>query len=429
MNGHCAEYMTGTANGTATPLAGRRVALFSGNYNYIRDGANLALNRLVRHLEEAGAQVRVYSPTTATPAFEPAGTLVSVPSVPFPGRGDYFVALGLPWRIRQDIRRFDPHLVHLSAPDILGTRALSWSKAELGVPVIASLHTRFETYFDYYQLNFVTRWIERHLARFYARCDYVLVPTTPMLEEMSHGGADRRIRLWGRGVDRSLFNPERRSEDWRGRMGFGKDDVVVLFFGRLVLEKGVDPYAEIVSHLLKSHPSVRPLVVGDGPARSKLEDTLPGARFTGQIQGEELATAIASADIMINPSLSEAFGNVTLEAMASGLAVVAADCGSTRNLITHRHDGWLCDTQDCEATARAMAPLVESAEKRKRMGQAAARAAARHTWPAVLDDVVEIYAEALGMARSVDPAQSMLISPLPVSPLTCNDAAAAKRQA
>ena len=125
-----------------------RAALFSGNYNYLREGANQALNRLVRFLEEEEwHSVRVYSPVTDTPAFEPAGTLIPVPSVALPVRSEFRLALGLPRAIRDDIRRFSPDIVHLSTPDILGARALSFAR-RTGIPAVASQHTRFETYLD-----------------------------------------------------------------------------------------------------------------------------------------------------------------------------------------------------------------------------------------------------------------------------------------
>ena len=128
------------------PQSQLRIALFSGNYNIVRDGANKALNRLVDFLLERGAAVRIYSPTTDRPAFAPSGDLVSVPSLPIPRRSDYRLALGLTAAIRADIRRFRPTHFHLSCPDLLGTQAQMFAR-ELGVPVVASMHTRFETYF------------------------------------------------------------------------------------------------------------------------------------------------------------------------------------------------------------------------------------------------------------------------------------------
>jgi glycosyltransferase involved in cell wall biosynthesis len=376
-------------------LDGCRVALFSGNYNYIRDGANQALNRLVAHLEKAGAQVRVYSPTTKRPAFEPAGKLVSVRSFALPGRREYRLATGLSRKIKEDIRAFDPHLVHLSAPDILGTKALTWSKTELQVPIIASLHTRFETYLDYYGLGMMRGWMDRHLADFYGRCDYVLVPNQHIQQEMSPDGSDPRIQIWGRGIDQNLFNPERRSHAWRQHMGYARDDVVLLFFGRLVLEKGIQRFAEIIRQLRYQGVHTRPLIVGDGPARDRFVQDLPNANFVGHLVGEDLAQAVASADILINPSQSEAFGNVNLEAMASGLAVIAADCPSSRNLIVSGKDGWLCDTENVQLCAKHIGVLIDSSDRRHSLGNAAARKAAQYHWDKVLDQVVDIYDAAL----------------------------------
>ncbi|MGH2745648.1 MAG: glycosyltransferase, partial [Thermoleophilaceae bacterium] len=151
-----------------------RVALFSGNYNYLREGANQALNRLVRYLEERrGWEVRVYSPVTGTPAFAPAGTLVPVRSVTLPFRTEFQLALGMPRSIREDIARFSPDLVHVSTPDILDTRAQSWARRR-NIPVVASFHTRFETYFEHYGLGWARPIAEAHLRRFYRRSDHVL---------------------------------------------------------------------------------------------------------------------------------------------------------------------------------------------------------------------------------------------------------------
>ena len=125
-----------------------RIALFSGNYNYVRDGANQALNRLVGFLLRKGAQVRVYSPTTSTPAFPPTGDLVSVPSLPIPGRSEYQLACLLSARVRRDLEAFAPNLVHVAAPDIVAHRAVTWARKR-GIPVVSSVHTRFDTYLQY----------------------------------------------------------------------------------------------------------------------------------------------------------------------------------------------------------------------------------------------------------------------------------------
>lgn len=383
---------------------GLRVALFSGNYNCVRDGANKALNRLVAHLLDRGAAVRVYSPTAPVPAFEPAGDLVSVPSLAIPRRPEYRLATGLPKSIREDIRRFGPTVFHLSAPDILGTKAQRFAR-ELGVPVVTSLHTRFETYFGYYGIGFVRPWAERHLKRFYAGSDFVLVPNQPLAEDMrGHGLAPERVRLWGRGVDRGLFSPERRDLEWRRARGFADEEVVILFFGRLVLEKGLDTFEAAVAALRARGHKVRPLVVGAGPAGRALEARIGEALFTGHMEGPELARAIASADILINPSVTEAFGNVNLEAMASGLAIVSADVDAAQALIEHGRTGLLVPPRDIAAYADAVEQLIADPVRRELLGGEASRAAAAYDWPTVLDAVLDTYRLA-GAQPGVDAAR------------------------
>ncbi len=378
------------ARASARPL---RIALFSGNYNYVRDGANQALNRLVAYLERQGVAVRVYSPTSPTPAFAPAGTLVPVPSIRFPGRGEYRIAMGLPRRVRADLDAFAPDLVHLSAPDLLGLAAQRWAKAR-GLPVVTSLHTRFETYCDYYGLSWLRPTVERHLARFYDRSDYVLVPNQAVATEMAR--TDDGIRVWGRGVERRLFDPARRSLAFRRAHGIGDDELALLFFGRLVVEKGVDIFVETVRRLENQGVPVRPLVVGEGPARSRFA-ALPGAVLTGHLAGEALGTAVASADIVLNPSRTEAFGNVVLEAMASGLAIVSADAPSARALVAPGRSGLLVAAQDAAAYAAAVRGLALTPALRRRLGGAARTASAQWSWDAALGSVLAVYREALGL--------------------------------
>src|SRR5690349_15580693 len=177
---------------------GLRVALFSGNYNYTRDGANKALNRLVGHLIDRGAAVRVYSPTSRRPAFEPTGDLVSVPSLAIPGRSEFRAALGLPNRIADDVRAFAPNLVHVSAPDWLGTAAQRLART-LGVPLVASMHTRFETYFEYYGLRRLHGWAVNRQRAFYCASDRVLVPNDVSMQHLTDIGVPAdRIGIWSR---------------------------------------------------------------------------------------------------------------------------------------------------------------------------------------------------------------------------------------
>lgn len=363
-----------------------RVAVFSGNYNYLREGANQALNRLAGYLLRNGHQVRVYSPVTDTPAFEPEGELVPVPSIALPLRREFRLALGLPDAIREDVRRFAPDVVHVSAPDILGTRAQTFAK-ELGVPVVASLHTRFETYFGYYGLGWARPLAEAHLRRFYRRSDHVLAPTPGIVDEMKRLRRDDRVSLWSRGVDRALFDPQRRDPGWRRQRGVADDEVVLLFFGRLVLEKGVEDYVSTMLTLREHGLKPRALIVGAGPARERFE-VLGDAVFTGHLEGPELARAVASADILLHPSRTEAFGNVVLEAMASGLAIVCADAESARSLAGNGRAIVICDPK---RFADAVAELCRNAGRRQALGILARQESARFDWDEASASVLRAY--------------------------------------
>ncbi len=368
-----------------------RIALFSGNYNYVRDGANQALNRLVGYLERQGVTVRVYAPTTDTPAFEPTGTLISIPSFKVPGgRGEYRVGKGLNRAIRADLKAFAPNLVHISAPDIVGHRAVSWARRR-GIPAVASVHTRFETYFRYYNMAWIQVAVEAALRRLYNRCIEIYAPSESMAAILADQRMSRRISMWTRGIDRDLFNPERRDMAWRRTLGIADDEMVILFVGRIVLEKGLDIVAAATAELETRGVPHRMLVVGDGPARAWFAERVPKAIFTGFLTGPDLARAYASADLMFNPSSTEAFGNVTLEAMASGLPVVAARATGSLSLVEDGVSGLLTTPDDVEGSADALAQVIADPEFRRSAGAAGLARAKRNDWDAINGRLLDRY--------------------------------------
>lgn len=376
-----------------------RVALFSGNYNCTLDGANKTLNRLVDHLQsQAGVEVRIYSPTAPEPAFAPVGELVSVPSFAIPLRSEYRVALGLPRRIQQDVRAFNPDIIHLSAPDLLGSAAQNLAR-KLDVPVVASLHTHFESYLDYYGLGLLKPWMSRRLAAFYNGCDYVLAPNRSIAEQVQRDSPATRARVWARGVEPQLFNPARRSDAWRRKHGFAGDRPVVVFLGRVVMEKGLGVFVETIQALEAARGAIQVLVIGEGPALPWFRERLPDAVFTGFLSGDVLATAIASGDIFFNPSSTETFGNVNLEAMASGLAMVCADVPNCRALVEQGRTGILCQSDDPHAYADAIRSLLDDPVGRIAMGRAAHLESTAYLWPRILDQIVGVYREAMAAPR------------------------------
>jgi phosphatidylinositol alpha 1,6-mannosyltransferase len=368
-----------------------RIALFSGNYNYVRDGANQSLNRLVEYLLRQGAKVRVYSPTTDTPAFAPQGDLVSVPSTAIPfGRGEYRLAWHLPFKTKRDIVEFAPNVFHISIPALLGSSALRFSR-KIGVPSVASMHTRFETYPRYYNLSWLERPLEALIRRFYLGCDAVVAPNQTSVEIMRTQGMGDNIGIWARGIDPSIFNPAQRSFEWRRALGIGDEEVVVGYLGRLVLEKGLDVFAETVRLLKARDVKHRVLIIGAGPADDWLKARLPDAIFAGFQSGQDLGRATASLDIMLNPSTTEAFGNVMLEGLASGVPVVAARAAGGETLIVDGKTGRLIAPGDVSAFADAVAAYCVDPKLRRAHGAAAHEASSIYDWDQVNHAMIDTY--------------------------------------
>lgn len=390
-------------------VTGLRVALFSGNYNYVRDGANQALNRFVGYLLRQGASVRVYSPTIDTPAFEPMGDLVSAPSFAVPGRSEYRVPYRMSGRIRRDLRSFQPNLVHVSSPDPLGHRAVNWARNN-GLPAVASVHTRFETYPRYYGLAFLEPLIESLLRRFYRRCDAIVAPSESMAQLLREQRMSYDVGIWTRGIDRDIFNTGRRDLAWRRSHGIADDEPVIGFIGRLVMEKGLDVFSDTIDQLRSRQVKHKVLVVGEGPARQWFENRLPQAAFTGFQTGADLGRAVASMDMLFNPSVTETFGNVTLEAMACALPTVAARATGSESLVTDGVTGRLIRPGAISNFADALATYCLDNEERERAGLAAMKEAERYGWDQVNQALVDTYVRVI---RQRAQGASLQSSPVP----------------
>ena len=371
-----------------------RVALFSGNYNYVRDGANQALNRLVDFLLRQGVQVRVYSPTVNEPAFPATGEIVSIPAIPIPGRSEYRLPIALPPRVRRDLAEFNPNVVHVSSPDIVGHRAVTWARRRK-IAAVASVHTRFDTYLAYYHLQALEPLARDIMRRFYHRCEVVMAPAASTAAILRAQRMNRDIAIWGRGVDREQFNPDRHDMDWRRSIGIGDEELVVAFLGRIVMEKGLDVFADAIHALAERGIKHRVLVIGEGPARPWFEEQLPRAVFTGQLTGDELARALASSDLLLNPSITEAFGNVTLEAMASKLPVLAAEATGATTLVSNGRTGILVEAGDIDANAAALETYIRDPELRQRHGEAGLAAAQTMDWDTINSAVIRSYEHAI----------------------------------
>lgn len=387
---------------TRSGAAPKRIALFAGAYNHIADGVSLTLNRLVAYLEREGVSVRVFAPTVDNPPLDHAGTVTPIPSIPLPGRSEYRFTFGLSSSVQEELRAFDPTLYHIATPDLAGRHALRLAQAT-GTPAVASYHTHFSSYLKYYHLDLLEPLLWSYLRRFYQQCEQIYVPSMAMAEILEEHDITEGLRLWRRGVDTTRFTPEQRSLEWRRRRGIDDNEVVVAFVSRLVREKGLDVYADVIRRLERQEVPHRSLVVGDGPARRDLQARLPNTTFTGFLEGDELARAYASADLFLFPSDTETFGNVTLEAMASGLPTICADAVGSRDLVDHGATGYRCPPGDVSAFTEATRTLVLNHERREQMGATAYDHAQDYRWDVILGRMNQYYDEVL--ERGVPEAQ------------------------
>ena len=334
--------------------------------------------------------MRVYAPKVANPAFPSKGKLVGVPSIAIPGRAEYRLPIALSPRVRRDLATFAPHVVHVSSPDIAGHRAVSWARRHR-LPILASVHTRFETYPRYYNMAFLEPVLEAVLRRFYRRCDALVAPSESMAQVLRAQRMNYDIDIWSRGVDRDVFHPGRRDTAWRQSLGIADDEVVIGFLGRLVMEKGLDVFSDSIDQLARRGVAHRVMVVGEGPAHDWFTERLPQAVFTGFQGGADLGRAVASMDVLFNPSITETFGNVTLEAMACGVPVVAAAATGSQSLVDDGVSGRLIAPGAVRQFAEALRAYVEDADLRARHGAAGEARSLEFSWDRINQAVADTY--------------------------------------
>ncbi|PSS58270.1 glycosyltransferase family 1 protein [Pseudomonas sp. BBP2017] len=282
-------------------------------------------------------------------------------------------------------RRQRPDVLYIATEGPLGLSALRAAR-RLGIAVVSGFHTNFHQYSSEYGLGLLARLLTHYLRWFHRRTQTTLVPSISQHLELERRGFDN-LTLMARGVDSQLFNPGRRNQALREQWGLENDDIALLYVGRLAPEKNLGVLQHCLHAARQHYPQrhIRLIVVGDGPQRSALEQQLPDALFCGALRGEVLAEHYASGDIFLFPSLTETFGNVVLEALASGLGVVAYDQAAAAQHIRHGHSGALAMPGDEDAFIDACNWLVEDPEALRRVRLNARQHASRQGWPAIIE--------------------------------------------
>jgi len=370
---------------TTRPL---QVAVVTETYPPEINGVANTLHQLVLGLARRGHGVRLVRPRQAgDPAHgtpDPPGQTL-VPGVPIPGyRG---LRLGLPvfWRLRSLWRRETPDIAYIATQGPLGRAALRAAEA-LGIPAVTGFHTQFDQYSRHYGLGFLTRPIEDSLRRFHNRSDLTLVPTAELRDHLL-GRGFARVEVFGRGVDRDRFAPSRRRADLRSAWGCEDGDPVLLYVGRVAAEKNIDLALDAYAAARAVRPRARCVLVGDGPELPRLAQAHPEAIYAGAKVGLDLAEHYASADLFVFPSLTETFGNVVTEAMASGLAVVAFDYAAAHHYIRNGENGLTPAVGDHDAFIAATLAAVADGSELRRLGAEARRTTETLGWPGIVAGV------------------------------------------
>lgn len=358
------------------------------------NGVAMTLSRLVDGMRRRGHEVQVVRPRQSGGETAAGTGHLLVPGAPIPGY--YGLRFGLPVRHRllshwQEQR---PSVVHIATEGPLGWAALS-AAAQLGIPVTSSFHTQFHQYCGHYGLGWLRRAVSGYLRHFHNRSLFTLVPNEALRDVLETDGY-RNVGVLGRGIDTALFNPNRRSSALRQLWEVEEDTLVAMHVGRLAPEKNLHTVAAAFEALRAQHPQARMVWVGDGPQLGKLRKKLPDHIFVGAKVGEALAAHYASADVFLFGSLTETFGNVTLEAMASGLAVLAYRYAAAEQFIGHQANGLTAAVGDKEEFCRLAGLLGENPALAKRLGAQASSDIQHIGWDHVLEQFSRTVAQATG---------------------------------
>ena len=376
-----------------------RIAVVTETYPPEINGVAMSIHRIVEGLRGRGHALQLLRPRQQPG--DAAGVATGFQEVlmrglPIPRYPD--LKLGLParrallalWRARR------PDVVHIATEGPLGWSALQAARV-LRLPVTSDFRTNFHAYSRHYGIGWLSRPILAYLRKFHNQTATTMVPTQALADELAHCGL-RHLRVVGRGVDAARFDPARRSLALRQAWGVGPQTLVVACVGRLAPEKNLGLLLRAFAAIRATRPDSRLLLVGDGPARAELQAACPDALMAGRRSGDDLAAHYASADLFLFPSLTETFGNVTPEAMASGLPVLAFDHAAAGQLIRDGANGRLAPLGDSAAFVRLAQALARDAPGAQALGQQARETALAHGWAHIVGQVEAILRQAQGMA-------------------------------
>jgi glycosyltransferase involved in cell wall biosynthesis len=372
-----------------------RVAIITENFLPKLDGVTRTLARLLEYLQTHGHQVLLLGPDSGMAEYAGA-KIIGTAGVPLPFYPELKFNFFRPLFLRE-LNEFRPDVIHLVDPVVLGTAGLAAARM-LGKPLVSSYHTNLAAYCAHFGFPRLVRPMWSYNRFIHNQCALTFCPS-PSTASVLRAEGFQRVRIWPRGVDTALFRPGRRDEVKRATWLQGEERALLLYAGRISWEKNLRLLIQAYQGM--DHTRCHLVIVGDGPAMPEVKQELAGlpVTFTGYLQGEELASAYASADLFAFPSQTETFGQVILEATASGLPVVALRAEGVRDIVEHEQTGYLLEVEGLSAQAQVaryqqlLTRLVENPELRRTMGAAAQQAANQRTWDEAMARLLLGYTE------------------------------------
>jgi glycosyltransferase involved in cell wall biosynthesis len=316
--------------------------------------------------------------------------MFAVPSFTLPVYKDYKFAMPGMRYFEESLKSFAPDILHINSPCSLGYAAVKYGLRN-NIPVVATYHTHFPSYAKYYKIKALENLGWNYLRSLYNKCEAVYVPSQPIMDELSKQGLET-IKFLPHGVDAELFNPSFKSLEWKEAIGC-KNKKVILYSGRLVWEKDLKVFANTYRIIKAKRNDAVFVLAGDGPIRSELKELMPDAVFLGYQSGIGLSTAYASSDIFAFPSTTETFGNVTVEAMASGIPPVCVREGGAYGIIKEGITGLIAEPHNAESLAGEITYLLDNDDMRKDIGLNALEYSKTQSWDSIITRLIESYNE------------------------------------
>jgi len=378
------------------------LAIVTETYPPEVNGVAMTIARLAEGMRRNGHRVRIVRPrqeatdSANRPGEHTGHNDLTLPGFPMPGYAGLRFGLPAKRRLCAVWRAARPDAVHVVTEGPLGWSAVAAARS-LGIPVTSGFHTNFDRYSRHYGFGWLQPTLAAYLRSFHRRTRATLVPTEALAASLAGEGLSG-VRVVGRGVDVELFDPARRSEALRAEWCLAPGDLAVLHVGRVAAEKNIGLALRAFEAIAVRCPNARFIVVGDGPLRARLQSHYPQHHFAGQRTGVDLATHYASSDLFLFPSLTETFGNVTQEAMASGLAVVAFRSAAAAEMIIDGQNGRTIAPGDEAAFIQIAEAVIQNGNVRRAFGEQARQRVLDCGWEAVSLRFEAVLREAIGTA-------------------------------